>query len=56
MPFTTVDVMPADAIDTGLHTSEWRQFTVPDTRFVYVKAGDGVIEHWARAIDQIGCL
>ncbi len=56
MSFATVDAMPADAVDTGLHTSEWRLFTVRDTRVVYVKAGDGVIERWARAIDQFACL
>lgn len=54
-PFRTVDSLPADAIDTGLHTPDRRLFTVADGGFVYIRNKDGTIERWARAKDTIGC-
>ena len=54
-PFRTVAALPADAVDTDLHTPDWRLFTVPDDRFVYVRTTDGTIERWSRANDEIGC-
>lgn len=53
--YAEVEAMPADALGTGLHTSEWQLFTVPDKRVVYVRTDDGTIERWARASDDIGC-
>lgn len=53
--FRTVDTLPADAVDTGLHTSEWQLSTVPDERFIYLRTADDAIERWARANDEIGC-
>jgi hypothetical protein len=54
-PFREVERLPADAVDTGLHTAKLRLFTVPDERVVYIRYKDGTIERWGRATDQIGC-
>ena len=56
LPFREVDALPADAVDTGLHTGTLRLFTIPDQRVVFVRSKDGTIERWARAKDQIGCM
>lgn len=55
-PFRAVDALPADVVDTGLHTAVLRLFTVPDERVVYVRSTDGTIERWGRATEQIGCM
>jgi hypothetical protein len=55
-PFRQVAALPADAIDTGLHTATHRLFTVPDEQLVYVRSKGGTIERWGRALDEIGCV
>ena len=55
-PFGKVDAVPADAVDTGLHTPSLRLFTVPDEQVVYVRTKNGTIERWGRATDPIGCM
>jgi hypothetical protein len=54
--FREVDTLPADAVDTGLHTAKMRLFTVPDGRIVYIRYEDGTIERWGRAVEQVGCM
>jgi hypothetical protein len=54
-PFREVAALPADAVDTGLHTDNWHLFTVPDERFIYIRTNDGTIERWGRGSDDIGC-
>ena len=54
--FRTEAALPTDAVNTGWHTADWRLFTVPDQRFVYVMTTDGTIERWSRAKQEIGCM
>jgi hypothetical protein len=54
-PFQVFAALPADAVDTGLHTDELHLFTVPDGSVVYVRSKDGTIERWGRVTDDIGC-
>ena len=54
--FKKVDALPADAVDTGMHTATQRLFRVADPRIIYVRYEDGTIERWGRALDQIGCM
>jgi hypothetical protein len=56
LPFRVVDALPGDAVDTGLHTATQRLFRVADPRVILVRGGDGTIERWGRALDQIGCM
>jgi hypothetical protein len=48
--------LPDDAIDTGLHTDDWRLFTTTKGDAVYVVTGTGAVERWGRARDQVGCM
>jgi hypothetical protein len=53
--FDVISQLPDDAVDTGLHTKEWRLFTIPSGRAVFMQTGDGHIELWPRAREPIGC-
>jgi len=55
LPFREVAALPADAVDTGLHTDTWHLFTVSDERVIYIRTRDGTIERWGRGSDEIGC-
>lgn len=55
-PFAADVPLPDDALDTGLHTSEWRLHTVPAGTAVYVVTSSGVVERWGRAKEEIGCM
>ncbi len=48
--------LPAEAIDTGFHTPEWRLFTVSGADAVFVRTPVGGVERWPRTRDEVGCL
>lgn len=48
--------LPEDAVDTGLHTDDWRLHTTTDGDAVYVVTRAGSVERWGRAKDEIGCM
>ena len=48
--------LPDDAVDTGLHTEEWRLHTTADDDSIYVVTRAGSVERWGRAKDQIACM
>lgn len=48
--------LPDDAVDTGLHTGEWRLHTAAAGDAVYVVTRGGSVERWGRAKDEIGCM
>lgn len=56
LPFKAVDALPAEAVDTDLHTATLRLFRVADPRVIYARYEDGTVERWGRALDQIGCM
>jgi hypothetical protein len=47
--------LPADGVDTGLHTNEWHIFTIPSGRAVFVRTDGGPIERWPRSSQEVGC-
>jgi len=47
--------LPADAVDTGLHTDDWHLFTIPSGRAVFVRTTEGLVELWPRASQPVGC-
>ena len=54
--FDATSRLPADVVDTGLHTERWHLFTIPSGRAVFIRTGDGRIELWPRAREAIGCM
>ena len=55
VPFASEVVLPTEAVDTGLHTTQWRLFTTRSGDAVYVRTADGIVERWGRARSEIGC-